>query len=376
MELLSRANRGDASTFSMVAYLLLSVVSILIAVGVMVTLYNIFFTKSATDQDAAQLAKTIEKMLNDNGETRLYDQQSLLIRTNGNIIVGFDPGVNTIEMGAKIFTKESKCNNKGCICTADDAIKTCYPIEIPSGLNVRFYSDYFEYDGGQRVVYDQLDKTNEAPFRIAGEYSDLRQLPSISELTQQKYLQFVIYEDFMNWVYSNGKKSATGVKTTIPIALEKIRAEGSNTVAITLMPNTIKARARVFYGHVCMDKDTNGPCGFRSGYIAYFSTGGFCAKNAFDNACTLIPLQECEENKVINKPCTYRGEVKQYGMVAGGTYYDFSCETITKCDDYCTINGESDCQQDEYAICQNNPCKISNCQLTANTFSQGWSCKG
>jgi hypothetical protein len=369
-----RPRSGQALAIKALLYIALVVICVVLAVALIVKLWNTFIAPTPASQDADLLANIITEQLSN---TQPYMQTPMLVRLSGERIVGFDVGQQQVSYsymdGAKLrVTKEiprGNCGDDACICTSDGSSAThCRRIKPPKGITSVYLTTNYGYFSGGALVKTDGDapqwNTVSMPADIRGTSKqfiiDAKLIPAFRAVNS------VAGEERMEKAPGNAKQPI------IAVLVEKQvwEANGQTYATITVLPDTDEARARAYYLQICSDESKeyagrNGvDCTGKTFVNSVEQSGSItqaCTPIGFSGACSHNTVEQCEYDALVTGPCTCGGKVV-FGGVCTRTNQNFpvQCELMNSCADYCAQDGIDECSDfEENTLCTYDPCQIA-----------------
>jgi hypothetical protein len=369
------SKRGDGQGMPVVAliFLILCVISLILAGVLIHKVWKAVLGTEASEQDVQILAKAIGEMLDND---KLYDQRVVYLRLEDHTIIGFGPNEPVINQFAPDPLKDEKyniaqpeeCADKGCICRLNGA----EPVDCVNLV----YSKTDAETKQERIRTVALASLYQA-------YTDAAYAPpsktefSVGPMTLGRAFvipgnQYTVFAANIHYTDieqsgPGGKNEDTKAQTTksvLPVIVEKIiHPDDAQRVYIIIQPVTASARTRWYYYEQCTNKDE--PCKGKTPHWSqyYFKQNRedrYCEPSS-SGQCSVVDMKQCGRGEVY-EPCLCNGLVVLYGFCYGDTYNPTQCiEDITECSDYCNTNlgaaaGDA-CQEEELVLCQQNPCK-------------------
>ncbi len=352
--------------------LVLGVLILMLAFGVMTKLVSILFSspeEQAVLQNAETLAKIVRELLKDESGYA-WDTDTFYIKKDYTL-VGFDSGSGDFvktKTGRRIY-RPGRCKEKACLCLYSATVKSNKEEEKDEDLVKCWTFPGEVYFIGYSWYVSKPDSS-----RYAGAVrKELKEVvnegvpPGVRIVPQH----LLIYGDFKEGTWN--------------LFLEKLKKNNKNYVLITSFRKDFAEREKYFVKcsdlseSECKDETV-------SAIITKEGKNYRCVMSEESRICHLEEVENCEEGKISNY-CACGGEVRNAGYCfkeGSVEYYStIDCSKVSRCEDYCKIDGEKSCSGEELSACTRGECKVKinqECKVQTE-FKQGgfeytyYSCK-
>jgi hypothetical protein len=368
---LSLNKKGDSMAVKALVYIIITVVSVVIAVALFVKLWNVFVPDDSTGQDLQLLKERIERLVK---SEKTYEQDSFILQAQDYVIFAFDAPTKSIEIALEDdlreklrVTKTNDCDNKACLCKIkhDDLedkgdkskvievpLTECVKLDLPSDKMIYFGTDYSAYKTYISQHNDGIMLIRPLILQPAREGALANDL---------KYRYAVISAKFST-------TTSIEKRPIMPLVLEKstVNFAGKDSTIILLMQDTAPARSRYIYLQECNDKSSQ-ECidpatkKGKTPYKSFFDLNKekYCAINPFIGSCTVQAVPECPKDTSINYPCRCDDE-----LITNGYCKTYDCQQATECSDYCLLKTNqqgsgADCSPEELSWCAQDVCNVA-----------------